>query len=105
MEHHLQDDDRCALCDQQSGTITHLNRWGVGQRAPTGAEQSLADRWTQARRNLSKRDRRAMDSLIVLACWIIWLERDDRIFHNRCKTQSQIVDLIVEHISLWAASC
>jgi hypothetical protein len=45
-----------------------------------------------------------MDSLIVLACWIIWLERNDRIFHNRCKTQSQIVDLIVEHISLGAAA-
>jgi hypothetical protein len=51
------------LCDQDSETITHLfvarpftrdvwfsllNRWGAGQRAPSGTEHSLADWWATA---------------------------------------------------------
>jgi hypothetical protein len=58
--HNLQDDDRCALCDQQPEIIDHLlvgcsfskevrflllQHWGLAQHIPSGIELGFVDWW------------------------------------------------------------
>jgi hypothetical protein len=103
--HHLQDDDTCVLCGQEPETITHLliacpysrevwftilSRWGWGDRLPSGRENDFADWWRVARRWLDKLNRRAMDSLVVLVSWNIWLERNARTFNHKEATCSEV---------------
>jgi hypothetical protein len=72
----LQTEDTCALCDQESETITHLlvgcsfnkELWGLESRMTVGNEQCVAQWWSAARRGLAKAGRKAMDSLVVLVC-------------------------------------
>jgi hypothetical protein len=117
--HRLQDDDSCALCDQESKSITHLliacpytrevwfttlSRWGWGGRSPHGAENCLADWWEAARRRLHKQERRALDSLVILVCWNIWLERNARIFSRRQASPSELRMRILEHLADWSSA-
>jgi hypothetical protein len=95
-QHHLQDDDCCVLCDQEPEKITHLligcyfsrdlwfslfRRWGWEHRTPVGNELGLPDWWASRRRRLSKQGRKAFDSMVVLTCWMIWLQQNARTFN------------------------
>jgi hypothetical protein len=119
--HRLQDDDSCALCDQESESITHLliacpytrevwfttlSRWGWGWggRSPHGAENCLPDWWEAARRKLYKQERRAFDSLVILVSWNIWLERNARIFSRRHASPSELRMRILEHLADWSSA-
>jgi hypothetical protein len=48
------------------------------------------------------RDRkRAFDSLVALATWCVWLERNERVFRNTCTTVPQLVSKIVSEVEQW----
>ena len=99
--HGLQDDDTCSLCNQLPETIDHLllvcpfsrevwfralrmMHWGAV--SSTAQTYTLADWWYGARKRISKDDRRCFDFLVVLLCWLLWKERNNRTFNHRVRT-------------------
>jgi len=114
--HGLQDDDYCALCAQASETIDHLLitcsfsrelwfnlfcRIGWDAVSPSTNDQSLVVWWTSARKNIQKQDRQCFDTVVVLTCWMIWKERNNRIFDRQAKTSAGTLAWVIEEILAW----
>ena len=114
--HRLQDDDSCALCSQSSETIDHLlvacpfsrEIWyrllrtvGWEVVAHTAHEHTLADWWVAARKRIQKEVRGSFDSLVVLTCWILWKERNNRTFDRCVKTIDEVLVWVVDEILFW----
>ena len=62
----------------------------------------LASWWTEARKHVPKPNRRGFDSLVVLICWQLWKERNDRTFDRRVRTIEQVIDRIFDEIAAWS---
>ena len=116
-KHGLQDDDTCVLCDQSSKTIDHLliacpfsrEVWfNVLQKAGWESVTQnlhmdhLASWWTEARKHIPKPNRCGFDSLVILVCWQLWKECNDRTFDHRVRTIDKAVDRIFDEISDWS---
>ena len=116
-KHGLQDDDTCVLCNQSSETIDHLliacpfsreiwfnvlRKVGWESVTPSLHMDHLASWWTEARKHVPKPNRRGFDSLVVLICWQLWKERNDRTFDRRVRTIEQVIDRIVDEIAAWS---
>ncbi|WVZ65092.1 hypothetical protein U9M48_014513 [Paspalum notatum var. saurae] len=114
--HGLQETDDCALCDQAAETIEHLmikcsfvqevwfkvfNALGWVQRLPP-LHLSFADWWLQERKRFDKLSRRGFDALVLLVIWVVWKERNDRIFRRRASMPRVVVEKIVEEARLWS---
>ena len=114
--HNLQDDDSCALCDQESESIDHLLlgcsfarelwfnillrlRWHF--LTPGNLDESLADWWSRSRKRLQKADRKCFDSLVILTSWMIWNERNRRTFDSRVKTVHELSTCILDETVAW----
>lgn len=117
--HNLQDDDACALCGQESETITHLllgcsysrqiwhsllHQLNVGSLTPHTEELSLATWWTEARKQVHKSSRKTFDSMVVLVAWSLWLERNARTFGRRQRTEAELLAHIKEEANTWIAA-
>jgi len=96
--YNLQDSDSCNLCDQHSETMDHhlvqcsfssevwhrlLLPLGLQSLAPSTLEFSFADWWTTSRKRLAVDSRKPFDSFVVLVCWMLWKERNSRVFDKR----------------------
>ena len=62
----------------------------------------LASWCTEARKHVPKPNRRGFDSLVVLICWQLWKEHNDRTFDRRVHTIEQVIDRIVDEIAAWS---
>lgn len=115
--HHLQADDSCILCGQESESINHLLvgcsftrqiwhqmllREEAASLTPSTQEASLAAWWTDVRKRVHKNNRKTFDSTVVLVSWAIWLERNARTFNRQHRTVAQMVSHILEDASTWA---
>ncbi|KAF8669944.1 hypothetical protein HU200_051126 [Digitaria exilis] len=109
--HNLQDDDACALCGQESETITHLltgcvfsrELWfrllhhvGAKSLTPTTDELSLTSWWTRVRKLIPKVARMMLDTFIALVSWSIWLERNNLTFNRQARSVIQLQQHIQE---------
>jgi len=47
-------------------------------------------------------DRKAFDTLLVLVVWLLWKERNNRIFQNSNMLASDLVPRIIEEGKAWA---
>jgi hypothetical protein len=89
--HGLQSSADCALCSQESETISHLlvqcvfsreiwfkvfRRFEWQQLCPA-QDDCLAPWWLRSRQLIPKGQRKAFDSMVVLICWAVWLQRND----------------------------
>ena len=116
-KHGLQDDDTCVLCNQSSETIDHLliacpfsreiwfnvlRKVGWESVTPSLHMDHHASWWTEARKHVPKHNRRGFDSLVVLICWQLWKERNDRTFDRRVRTIEEVIDRIVDEIAAWS---
>jgi len=114
--HNLQTDDSCALCCQESETITHLLvgcslareiwyavllRLHWQQLAPGSYIFCLADWWSSARKLIPKINRRSFDSMVILISWILWNERNRRVFDHQVRTSRQLLDFIADEAVQW----
>ena len=45
--------------------------------------------------------RAAFDSLVVLTCWIVWKERNNRTFDRCVKTLDEVLAWVVDEILFW----
>jgi hypothetical protein len=112
--HGLQPEAACALCDQADETTDHLltscpvtrevwswllNHVGLQQLAPVHTS-TITDWWLQTRGQIPSQHRRAFDSMVLLTSWVIWNERNARIFRGTARSMTQVFgpvkDLLAE---------
>lgn len=53
------------------------------------------------RQRFAKQLRREFDSLCLILSWLVWKERNARIFENRRKSPSQLFGGVLEEIVVW----
>lgn len=113
--HGLQQNAECALCDQDDESTDHLlascvfvrEVWyrllaKVGfQHLCPGNDSSLVDWWLQARAQVPNPFRRGFDTLILLASWEVWKERNRRTFDNLSKPPAEVISLIRDEGDSW----
>lgn len=90
LHHGLQDDDVCALCDQEQETAQHVVGGCVFAREvwyrvlpPIDLDRlvpqpgtSFLDWWLQSRHQLEMACCQGFDSLVILRVWYLWKERN-----------------------------
>lgn len=107
----------CALCKRANETYSHLffkcrftlRVWRmVKEWLGLGALE--INRWTTERNvkswwtNMSKlntANRKAMASITMLVCWVIWNERNARVFRKKSTPLFYILKLIQDEAKLW----
>ena len=57
--------------------------------------------WSDSRKKISKDDRQCFDSIVVLICWLLWKERNDRIFDRRVRTVDDTVTWVGDELLAW----
>jgi hypothetical protein len=112
----LQDEDVCALCDQEQETAQHLAGECVFARevwyrvlAPIGLElltpqprTSFLDWWLSRRILLGTTRRKGFNSLAILGSWCLWKERNRRVFDGVGRLVVAVADSIVEEAVRWS---
>ncbi|WVZ86857.1 hypothetical protein U9M48_033578 [Paspalum notatum var. saurae] len=88
--------------------IRRLNQWNTSwpdarwlQRLPP-YDLPFIDWWTRERKFFSKLQRRGFDELILLVIWLVWKERNDRIFRRMATRPVALVVKMVQEAKLWA---
>ncbi|WVZ91735.1 hypothetical protein U9M48_037868 [Paspalum notatum var. saurae] len=113
--HGLQDSDTCALCDQESECINHLllrcsfarEVWFLVLRPVSwhslipGPMDSMMSWWSSARKRVHKEFRKGFDALVLLSLWMIWKERNARVFGRRPSSPSELLSLLLSEANLW----
>jgi hypothetical protein len=64
---------------------------------------SFEEWWLAARELIRKEYRRRFDSLVILMSWMLWKQRNGRVFGNtrKIRNASQLVHLIKEEFRVW----
>jgi hypothetical protein len=119
--HGLQDSPHpCATCLQSEDNVDHilvqcpyarivwfgcLRNFGLNLPEPQ-QHANLERWWTEARKRVRKEDRRWFDTLVLLAAWTIWKQRNARVFGNLHKQLSpeQMIATIKEELYLWRSA-
>jgi len=115
-KHGLQDDDTCVMCYQASETVDHLltacpftrEVWfrmlrtlGWETLAPDTQSTFLVPWWSAARKQISKDNRRCLDTLVILTSWLLWKERNHRTFDQRVRTVDDVLTWVYDEIVAW----
>lgn len=114
--HGLQDEDACALCNQEPETADHLlvgcvvtrELWssllaplGLQTLAPTREEDATPLWWLREWRQIDKAFRPAFDTMTLLLAWIVWKERNARTFQRQAATLAQLRLKVVAEADAW----
>jgi hypothetical protein len=114
--HGLQTYKDCVLCNQSPKDLDHLiltcsfNRevWFkvlcrcVLQRLSPSPGEAFAAWWITIRKQVPKARRKAVDSLIILVVWRLWLERNARVFSLSSLAPSSLINSIWDECSWWS---
>jgi hypothetical protein len=108
--------DSCALCNNEEESCQHLlvdcqftNRvwrmlrsWlGVSFSLPGDEGEHLTEWWRQVRQLFQPSYRPAFDTLCMLVCWMLWKERNLRIFEHKDCTAAQVYRAIRDEVLIW----
>lgn len=112
----LQDEDVCALCNQEAETIEHLLLGCVFakqvwfeilrplqlQSLVPQQEGNLADWWLHQRRRVDADARPIFDTTLLLIAWTIWKERNDRVFGRAANDARTVANAAIREGVDWA---
>jgi hypothetical protein len=116
--HGLQDrPDACYLCLQEIDSVDHMlmhcsyarevwfeSMWltGLPDVTPLG-EDKLEDWWLRSRQRVVSSRRKEFDARVMLTCWLIWKQRNARVFVNLSQHCSArvLVDRISDEFAQW----
>jgi hypothetical protein len=109
----------CCLCNSTFETTIHLCKdcpfsrevwdkilsWAnlSSFRGIYGTE-SLYDWWRNLRSMCSKHSRRLFNGLMIYFWWSVWLERNNRIFHNQHRSAEQVALVVKELVGCYQFS-
>jgi hypothetical protein len=116
--HRMQNNGDCALYSQAAESISHLLQFCAYSREvwfrllrPAGFpqltlqdEMEFADLWLTRCKMVHRDHRKGFDSLVVLISWLVWKQRNDRIFNNSMLHAAQLALWIKEEGLLWVAA-
>lgn len=109
----------CQLCLQEPETCTHLfvhcsfssqvwrhvRSWAVASfPVPCPSFSSTEDWWLLVRKQVPKALRRDFDTVVILAHWKIWKEKNSRIFEGMQHTTEEVFWGIRDEIALWRSA-
>ena len=69
--------------------------------SPSVQTFSLPDWWHGARKRIPKDDRKCFDSFVVLVCWLLWKERNNRTFDRRVQTIDDFLSTVTDEAVSW----
>lgn len=110
--HGLQPEATCSLCDQEDESVDHLLSscpvtrevwaWLLGrvgfQHATPSDRSMLTDWWLNTRQAVPSGHRRAFDSAVIIVSWIVWNERNNRIFRGEARSVPQMCTAVADYI-------
>ena len=109
---------RCPLCDQEDETADHisvrcvlareiwhstLSRCNLQHLTPD-VDATLIGWWPEARLRVPRLQRKGFDSMVLLTVWMLWKERNARVFQRTAATSREICRRIAEEVELWKLS-
>ncbi|BAD82163.1 cyst nematode resistance protein-like protein [Oryza sativa Japonica Group] len=112
-------DPLCALCSIDMEDCHHLlvkcpytnrvwsllrDRINVHFDIPGRLDLSLADWWQLARTRFQTRYSKAFDTFFMLVCWLVWKERNARVFDQKFNTADLLSADIKEEVAVWRAA-
>ena len=116
--HGLQDEaSACYTCLQETDTVSHIlvgcvysrQVWfevfqylGIVSGLPQLTD-TLSSWWFRERKRFCKKDRRGFDTLVILACWRLWKQRNARAFNN-VHGQFSVLGLRDQIVAEWVPS-
>lgn len=66
--------------------------------------EGLINWWYTARKTVHKQDRKTFDAGVILVTWLVWKERNARIFDGKAASAEQVCASIVEEWESWKAA-
>lgn len=114
----LQNQGVCVFCRLQEETIDHLlvgcavtaQIWArfivqTGSLCPVPSGQhTLQDHWLAAKNPQPKNRRKQIDECIILVSWMLWKERNQKIFNNIVNSSDQILQLALQEHQQWCTA-
>jgi hypothetical protein len=76
-----------------------LHRSGLQQLCPT-AEDRMVHWWVSSRKKLQKDSCRGFDSMVVLVWWLVWRERNNRVFNGAMQQATTLANWIREEAAM-----
>lgn len=100
------DDENChhlfVACDYTAAVWRSIKRWcNASFPIPADGDAALADWWLATRCRFQKSYIADFDCAFMLICWLIWKERNARIFQHVSKLPDQLAEDIKDEIAVW----
>jgi hypothetical protein len=80
-----------------------LNICGLEAHLPNH-DDALIDWWPTEQQRLHTLSRKGFDSLVLLAVWTPWKERNTRVFDHKVSSVTMVCQRINDEIELWKLS-
>lgn len=106
----------CHLCSKDIESCTHIflncafsrEVWGL-VRGRIGFLHAVPDDdlptwWCAARKVVTKRERKTFDAGVILVTWLIWKERNARVFDGRASSPACLFATIKDEWETWLAA-
>jgi len=84
---------------EKFGLESSSDSWS--DHVPPAACTAFADWWTSAHKRIAKPDRKSFDSLVILAAWCLWKERNRRTFDHQTRSTADLFSLISDDVVSW----
>ena len=79
-----------------------LRRCNLQQVTPQPMASDFFEWWCRSRKQIRKELRKGFDSLLLLVAWLLWKERNQRVFQRKSLTVRELVTLILDEAKVWA---
>jgi hypothetical protein len=80
-----------------------LSTFALGHLTPT-ADDTLLDWWLRTRARFHDVLQKAFDTLVLLVSWMLWKERNRRVFDDDPSLATTLLDRVKEEADSWIAA-
>jgi hypothetical protein len=112
----LPHNEKCVFCNLTEEDTQHLFigcvvvniiwnsvlKWAGFDQVVQISSQNLRTWWKQALKNMQNAGKKKLNSIIMLVSWLIWRERNNRVFKNSYKPIPQLIDQIQSEARMWS---
>ena len=78
--------------------------WCKLQQLTPTPQDNLKEWWVHARNTVVGKIRNRFDSLVMMVVWMIWRERNKRVFDKIAKSTSVLIELMKQEAKQWATA-